>query len=322
MMKKIYFLIIITLTANNLFAQTETENYKIVVDKFVRYYNSSQPDSVFKQFSSEMKTALPIEKVEEFVNGLKQQLGKIKSRDFLKYELTLAKYKTQFDNGVFTLNVSIDKALKIDGLYVKPYIPDSIPIIERNTTKLILPFKDEWFVVWGGDTEELNYHVIVKSQKNAFDMLIVDKADNTNKNNGEVNKDYYCFGKELIAPCNAEIILAVDGIKDNKPGELNSTFPLGNTVVLKTENNEYLYFCHFKQFSIKVKQGQKVKQGELLGLCGNSGRSSEAHLHFHIQNTENMAIATGVKCYFENIIVNGKLKTDYSPIKNEIIKNK
>lgn len=319
-MKKIYFLIMISLTASNLFAQTE--NYKIVVDKFVRYYNSSQPDSVFNQFSREMKTALPIRKVEEFVNGLKQELGKIKSRDFLKYESTLAIYKTQFDNGVFTLNISIDKALKIDGLYVKPYIPDSIAIIERNITKLILPFKDEWFIVWGGDTEELNYHVVVKSQKNAFDMLIVDKADNTHKNNGEVNEDYYCFGKELIAPCNAEIVLAVDGLKDNKPGELNSTFPLGNTVVLKTENNEYLYFCHFKQFSIKVKQGQKVKQGDLLGLCGNSGRSSEAHLHFHIQNTENMSVATGVKCYFEKIIVNGKLKTDYSPIKNEIIKNK
>jgi len=58
----------------------------------------------------------------------------------------------------------------------------------------------------------------------------------------------------------------------------------------------------------------------LLGLCGNSGNSSEAHLHFHIQNIENINIASGVKCYFEKLIVNGEAKTDYSPIKNDKIK--
>jgi murein DD-endopeptidase MepM/ murein hydrolase activator NlpD len=80
-------------------------------------------------------------------------------------------------------------------------------------------------------------------------------------------------------------------------------------------------FAHFKQHSIVVKQGQKIKQGELLGLCGNSGNSSEAHLHFHIQNIEDMNSATGVKCYFENILVNGQSKKDCSPIKTEKIRN-
>jgi len=320
-MKRIILIVLIGLSISNLFAQTEKDTYKAVVDKFVSYYNEGQPDKIFNQFSTEMKSALPIEKTQAFVNGLKQQLGKIKEREFIKYESTVAVYKTQFVNGVFAMNISIDKESKIDGLFVKPYVPDNLPVIERNVTKLILPFKKQWYVFWGGDTEALNYHVVVKSQKNAFDFLIVDESKNTHKNNGEKNTDYYCFGKELIAPCNGEIILAVDGIKDNIPGQMNSTFPLGNTVIIKTKNNEYLYFCHFKQFSIKVRQGQKVKQGELLGLCGNSGRSSEAHLHFHIQNTENMEIATGVKCYFENIEVNGKIKTDYSPIKGELINN-
>jgi hypothetical protein len=320
-MKRIILIVLIGLSISNLFAQTEKDTYKAVVDKFVSYYNEGQPDKIFNQFSTEMKSALPIEKTQAFVNGLKQQLGKIKEREFIKYESTVAVYKTQFVNGVFAMNISIDKESKIDGLFVKPYVPDNLPVIERNVTKLILPLKKQWYVFWGGDTEALNYHVVVKSQKNAFDFLIVDESKNTHKNNGEKNTDYYCFGKELIAPCNGEIILAVDGIKDNIPGQMNSTFPLGNTVIIKTKNNEYLYFCHFKQFSIKVRQGQKVKQGELLGLCGNSGRSSEAHLHFHIQNTENMEIATGVKCYFENIEVNGKIKTDYSPIKGELINN-
>ena len=65
-----------------------------------------------------------------------------------------------------------------------------------------------------------------------------------------------------------------------------------------------------------------MKKGEILGLCGNSGNSSEPHLHFHLQNVEDMNIATGAKSYFEEIYVNGRLKKDYSPIKNEKIKNK
>lgn len=86
-------------------------------------------------------------------------------------------------------------------------------------------------------------------------------------------------------------------------------------------NSEYLFFAHFKQNSIKVKQGQKIKQGEVIGLCGNFGNSSEPHLHFHIQNVKNMNIATGVKCYFDNIYVNGEKETDYSPIRGEKIRN-
>jgi len=320
-MRKIYLSFLMSLMVGNIFAQTEKNNYKTVVDKFVYYYNESQTDSIFNQFSVEMKQAMPLDKTEAFIGGLKQQLGKVNDRKLIEYKSTFAVYKTEFENGTFALNISINKESKIDGLSVRPYIPDSIPIIERNTTKLILPFNGEWYVVWGGDTKELNYHVVVPSQKNAFDILIVDELGNTHRNNGENNDDYYCFGKELIAPCDAEVILAVDGIKDNKPGEMNSTFPLGNTVVLKTKNNEYLYFCHFKQFAIKVKQGDIIKQGDILGLCGNSGHSSEAHLHFHIQNTENMEVATGVKCYFNKLLVNGKKKNDYSPIREERISN-
>ena len=86
--------------------------------------------------------------------------------------------------------------------------------------------------------------------------------------------------------------------------------------IIKTATSEYAFFAHFKQHSIVVKQGQKLRTGELLGLCGNSGNSSEPHLHFHLQNVEDMVIATGAKCYFDQLKVNGVLKSDYS--KNQI----
>lgn len=205
---------------------------------------------------------------------------------------------------------------------VKPYVTENLPELKRNSSKLILPFKEEWTVFWGGDTKEQNYHVAYKSQKNAFDLVITNSAGKSYKTDGKNNEDYYAFGKDLIAPTSGEVVLVVDGVKDNKPGVTNPNYVPGNTVIIKTSNNEYLFFAHFKQHSIKVKQGQKVQQGDVLGLCGNSGNTTEPHLHFHIQNVEDMSIATGAKAYFEEILVNGKLVKEHSPVKFEKVKNK
>lgn len=320
-MKKLSLILLILIPMLS-FGQTEKEIAKKISAEFEKHYNSDEYQNIFDLFSPEMKSALPIEQTTDFLKGLKSQAGKIQKREFVKYEQTYASYKTTFERAIFAVNISLDSNAKINGLFVKPFKEDNLPKLERNKTELILPFNEEWTVFWGGDTKELNYHVESEAQKNAFDIVITDLNGKTFEMDGKTNEDYYAFGKELIAPCDAEVVLVVDGVKDNIPGELNPIYVPGNTVILKTANNEYLFFAHFKQNSIVVKQGQKVKQRELLGLCGNSGNSSEAHLHFHIQNVEDINKATGAKCYFEEIIVNGELKKDYSPIKGEKIKNK
>jgi len=315
-------LITLTLLTINVFGQTENSTYKIVADKFVENYNGNDFKNIFDSFSIEMQSALPLDKTIDFLKGLKSQAGQITKRQFIKYvNGTYASYKTNFERALFAVNISVDNNSKINGLFIKPFTDENLPKMERNITKLQLPFDGEWTVIWGGDTKELNYHVENQAQKNAFDIVIKDERGNSFKTDGITNEDYYTFGKELIAPCDGEIVLVVDGIKDNKPGELNPMYAPGNSVIIQTDKNEYLFFAHFKQNTIKVKQGQKVKQGELLGLCGNSGNSSEPHLHFHIQNVEDMNTATGVKCYFDKLNVNGQIKTDYSPIKNEKISN-
>lgn len=322
-MRLIHFLILFMLTsAGELLAQKEKATYKIVADKFELDYNKGDFRSIFDRFDSNMKSALPLDKTKGFMQGLKSQAGLIKQREFKSYQQTAALYKTTFERGTFILSISINDESKINGLYVRPFVEQKLPRIERNKTKLLLPFNEAWTVFWGGDTEEQNYHVNHKAQKNAFDFIITDDEGKSYKTDGKSNDDYYAFGKDLIAPCDAQVVLVVDGIKDNKPGMMNPLYVPGNTVILKTSNNEYLLFAHFKQNTIAVKQGDQVKQGQLLGLCGNSGNSSEPHLHFHLQNVEDMNVATGAKCYFDKIVVNGESKSDYSPVKGEIIKSK
>ena len=321
-MKKLLSIIILTMFANVSFAQTETAALKKVAAEFEKNFNANDFEGIFIQFSSPMQTAVPLDKLTNFLTNLSSEAGEITKLTFVKYQNGgLALYKINFERKLLGFNLSIDGNSEINGMQFIPFKEDNLPKMERNISKLILPFKGEWTVFWGGDTKELNYHVVDQAQKNAFDLLITDEKGNSYKTIGQTNDDYYVFGKKIIAPAAGEVVLVVEGIKDNTPGEMNPIYVPGNTVIIKTANDEYLFFAHFKQHSIKVKQGQQVKQGELLGLCGNSGNSTEPHLHFQIQNVENMNKATGVKSYFDNILVNGELKNDYSPIKGEKIKN-
>jgi len=316
-MKNILILITFLSIFNTANSQIEKENYKQVSTRFVSFYNVDKNDSIVAMFSQEMNAALPLDKFSQVTAGLKVQFGVIKKLRFVRLQSASALYETTFDKAVLGMTITLNPKNEIAGLLFKPY--NEAKEIIRNNTKMKLPFKGEWSVTWGGDTKEQNYHVESVAQKNAFDFLIYDEKGLTHKGTGEANEDYYAFGKELYAPCDGEVVLVVDGIKDNIPGVLNPIYIPGNTVIIKTANGEFVFFAHFKQHSIVVKQGQKVTTGALLGLCGNSGNSSEPHLHFHLQNTEDMTKATGAKCFFDQLKVNGVLKSDYSPVKGDKI---
>ncbi|GAB3935682.1 peptidoglycan DD-metalloendopeptidase family protein [Mucilaginibacter myungsuensis] len=321
-MKNILCLVLFLTGFTTAYAQTEKPANKTVGDNFEKFFNADDVQGIFDMYSPATAVALPLPKTTEFIKGLRAQMGKISKREFVGYTNSYATYKTTFEKGILALRLSVDNEGKVNGMFAGPYVDNSGPKLERNTTKLSLPFKGEWFVVWGGDTKEQNYHVESRAQKNAFDLLIKGQTGKSFKTDGKTNEDFYAFGQPILAPSAGEVVLVVDGVKDNKPGKMNPIYVPGNTVVIKTAANEYLFFAHFKQNTIKVKQGDVVKTGTTLGLCGNSGNSSEPHLHFHIQNLEDMTEATGVKSYFDNIVVSGQPKTDYSPVQNELIRNK
>ncbi|MBO9731408.1 MAG: peptidoglycan DD-metalloendopeptidase family protein [Chitinophaga sp.] len=296
-------------------AQTETPASKSAIASFQQYYNAGAYDSIFARFSEATKTALPLDKTTAFLSHLNKQFGTIRNTAFMSYKNGFAVYKAALEKGTILLQLATDQNDAITGLFAQPYAPDTL----RNKTPMHLPFKGEWTVFWGGDTQEQNYHVVVPFQKNAFDIVINNKEGRSYKTDGKTNDDYYAFGQPILAPCDGEIVMAVDGVKDNVPGVMNALYIPGNAILLKTKDEEYILLAHFKRNSVKVKQGDVVKQGQLLGLCGNSGNSSEPHLHFHIQHVEDFSHATGIKCYFEKLTVNGVLKNDYSPVKGDRI---
>ena len=300
--------------------QTEPNSYRTVVVEFQKLYNEEAYDQLFDLYSREMKEAQPLEKAHHFLRDLKNVGGRIRQSEFISSDSEIANYKLTFEKGIYDLKIALNRSNEIAGYHIKFSAP--IENIQKSTTPLQLPFKEEWTVTWGGTTDETNgAHRTVAAQQGAFDLLITDTKGKSFLGNGTSNKDYYVFGKEIIAPCDAEVVVAVDGIDDNIPGQFNPLHVYGNEIILRTDQNEYVVFAHLKQHSIQVKMGQKVKKGELLGLCGNSGNSSEPHLHFHVQDRQNTNDAIGLQAFFQNIRVDQKLHKQYSPIKGDKIQN-
>lgn len=301
--------------------QKGENGHRAVMARLQQLYNDGQYEGIFQLFSKEMAAALPRPDALSFFADLKRDAGNLESYAFRGFEEGFAAYATECARARLRWFLSADRKGRITGLYIKPEPAAAAALLDRNISPLLLPFKGSWTVVWGGTTREQNYHVDVPAQRYAFDFVVTDPGGRSFKNAGTSNEDYHAFGKEIIAPCDADVVMVVDGIPDNIPGKMNTVFVTGNTVILKTVHNEYLLFAHFKKHSIAVREGQEVKKGTPLGLCGNSGNSSEPHLHFHIQDGIDLGSSMGVACYFENLKVNGSIKKDHAPVKGEKIEN-
>jgi murein DD-endopeptidase MepM/ murein hydrolase activator NlpD len=104
-----------------------------------------------------------------------------------------------------------------------------------------------------------------------------------------------------------------DGIPANVPNERAEPITLenvgGNHVVLDIGNGNYAFYAHLQANSLRVKLGDKVRRGQVLGLVGNTGNSSEPHLHFHISNATSPLGAEGLPYAFPSFEIEGRGQT-------------
>jgi murein DD-endopeptidase MepM/ murein hydrolase activator NlpD/ketosteroid isomerase-like protein len=102
------------------------------------------------------------------------------------------------------------------------------------------------------------------------------------------NKSYFAHGADVLAVADGIVASVKDGIPENVPGATSRAVPItletvgGNSVILDLGGGRYAFYAHLVPGSLRVKTGDRVKRGQLLGLVGNSGNSTGPHLHFHI----------------------------------------
>lgn len=218
-------------------------------------------------------------------------------------------------------NISFDSEKVIHGFTVSPVQKafESKYSDYKTKTRLRLPFEEEWLVFWGGRTLAENYHAATRDQRFAYDILIM-KNGKTHEGDSKKNENYYCFGKNVFSPGAGVVVSIANDVRDNTPGKLNPAQALGNHVILDHENGEYSFLAHFKQGSVKVETGERVESGTLLGQCGNSGNTTEAHIHYHLQNTPRFNDGDGLPIQFENYTADGKRVERGEPTKGQVVK--
>ncbi len=125
--------------------------------------------------------------------------------------------------------------------------------------------------------------------------------------------------RPIRAPGSGTVVAAVDGVDDNQPVTMNPSQPLGNHVIVDHGNGEYSFLAHFKKGSVKVETGSRVGSGDLLGLCGNSGNSSEPHLHYHLQTTADFGQGEGLPVQFRSFLADGEAVSRGEPVRGQTV---
>ena len=149
------------------------------------------------------------------------------------------------------------------------------------------------YVGQGGNTPLLNHHWNHPQQRYALDLVGIDASGRRAKGYFPARKEaYICFGATIYSPLSGVVVKAENEYPDLKVGEMDPQHPYGNHLVLQSsEHPEYqLVLAHLMHQSITVKVGDTIQCGDILGRIGNSGNTSEPHLHIQAQKVENESL--------------------------------
>ncbi|GAA1865726.1 M23 family metallopeptidase [Actinomadura bangladeshensis] len=130
------------------------------------------------------------------------------------------------------------------------------------------------------------------------------------------------FGQDVLAPADGVVVQASGRQRDHWsrnswPGLLyllvegmlfrqllslltlsGGRFVVGNSVTLDLGGGVYAVFAHLRRGSVRVAKGDRVRAGDVLGEVGNSGNTSEPHLHFHLMDRPRPLAAAGIPFAF------------------------
>jgi len=179
--------------------------------------------------------------------------------------------------------------------------------VERAPVSITPPIRGEWAAFNGPSNASghrrlvlaLDGHV-ASGQRFAIDFLQVDSAGSSRRPGSDPlkNASYYAHGNELLAVADGIVAATKDSIPENVVGGRAVKIDLvtvgGNYVGIDIGNGKYALYAHVQPGSLRVKVGDHVKRGQVIALLGNSGNSTEPHVHFQVADAPSFLASEGV----------------------------
>lgn len=303
------------------------------------YFAHGQTGLLYSSFAPEMKKQSPEAKVatiskqvtqrfgtpgdtlgENFLPGMGSPITLYSRTTLYSKPITEGPRKGQVMKVPLMVICGIDEKGQLTDFQVQPVPPT--PRDEytdyQDVTKLHLPFSGEWIVLQGGRALYDNANAAADDSRYTTSFMFL-KDGLAFENDGRKNTDYYCFGQPVLAPAAGTVAQLSSSAQDHAPGRPSDTMSRGNYVVIAHGNSEYSLMPYLKSASVKVRIGQRVKQGDVVGECGNSGSSPFPHVEYSLQNTKGFPLPKTMPAQFVDYVADGKPVTIGEPLRGQMV---
>jgi hypothetical protein len=159
------------------------------------------------------------------------------------------------------------------------------------------------------------------AQRYAIDWVqyhLIDGVRTTWKGPEDKNDSYFCYDQPIYSVAAGKVVDAADDLPENVPHSgkyaisIDFNNAAGNHVVIEIAPNRYVLYAHMRPGTVQNKVGDTVKVGDILGHVGNTGSSSEPHLHMHIDDQPSFLAGNGVPYEFTQGSESGPVDADVS----------
>ncbi|QOX65291.1 M23 family metallopeptidase [Anoxybacterium hadale] len=210
--------------------------------------------------------------------------------------------------------------LQLIGIFavnLRPSDRQSLAVSTRTENCYRLPFTGQWTVVNGGIDKEMSHSWSIPAQRYAYDFLILDEEGKSHMGDPRKPESYYCYNRDILAPCDGTVLSIQDGYEDSLidgkgSADCRAKDIRGNHILISHGDNEYSLIAHIKKNSFLVGIGDMVTRGQVMAKCGNSGNSSEPHIHYQLQDGESFYFSSGMPVGFCDI--KAEKKANYSSL--------
>jgi murein DD-endopeptidase MepM/ murein hydrolase activator NlpD len=219
--------------------------------------------------------------------------------------------------------VAVNEQGELDSLQIVPVQdpPADQYADYQDKVKLHLPFDGAWMVAQGGRRVFDNAFASTDDDRYTVGFMFL-KDNRPFDGEGKKNEDYFCYGQPVLAPAAGTVVQIVNGVADHQPGKGTDVISHGNYVVISHGNNEYSMLPYLKNGSLKVRNGARVKQGDPVGECGDSGSSYAPHVEYRLQNTRGFPLPVTLPAQFVDYTANGKEVAAGEPVRGQMVSNK